>query len=279
MTAAAAIDASLPFHVFSTVEPLRADYARLESTSYPSIRLDEPPSRLLRKSAAALEMLQLIGGIWEFLATRGLRWVELSPSLLGQIESDVLKRVRLDAEAVALEFLDCFGPPPSVPAVIEPSAEALSRAVRSALEQIPIEHLEDLAARTGLEPFGHRCRVAYDALRAFTRRIDPAQQNQLRVAGEAFARGSLSLVDIATLLAVHPVDAVDLLESHGYYRPVEALALGDDERKTRLAAIRADRLHRGGAPAWTQEAISRDTVASERIEGVDARRWILRGGA
>jgi len=280
MAAAAAIHPSLSFHVFSTVEPLRADFVRLESPAYPFVRFDEPPQQLLRKSAASLEMLRLIFGVWEIARARGVSWLALSPAFIEAIEPELIERLQLDPEQVAAEFFACFGPPPSPPPqVVEPSPEALSRALRSALEQIPIEQLEALAARYGLEPTAHRCRVAYDELRAFARRVDPGQQEQLRVAGEAFARGALSVEEVATLLGVHPVDAAALLESHGYYRSLDVLTLSDDARSEHLARIRRDRLARAGRPAATVESIGRDTVASERIEGIDARRWISRSGA
>ncbi|HEY2510253.1 MAG TPA: hypothetical protein VGI39_05335 [Polyangiaceae bacterium] len=72
-------------------------------------------------------------------------------------------------------------------------------------------------------------------------------------------------------------DAVAFLEDHGHARPLEALRLTDEERARRYAAMRADRLARCGArPDDAGRLVMRNVVASQRIEGVDARSWLRR---
>jgi len=75
------------------------------------------------------------------------------------------------------------------------------------------------------------------------------------------------------------VDAVALLEQGGFQRPLDVIALSENERTEVYRRMRLDRLARKGSFAASAEAVSRDVVASERIEGVDARDWIPREGS
>lgn len=47
--------------------------------------------------------------------------------------------------------------------------------------------------------------------------------------------------------------------------------MSPEEREKKLAAIRADRLARGGKPAPSEESVIRSVVASMRLAGHDAR--------
>jgi hypothetical protein len=152
----------------------------------------------------------------------------------------------------------------------------LVRRIRSLLDICPIDDLETHASKTGLENYGHRCRVAFEGLKGFVLRNDPRQQAKAAVVGREFQRGSLSLDEVGTLLNLSPGDAAAYLEERGYWRPIDLLRLTDEQRDVRLEAIRADRLRRSGRLPFSREAIARDVIASERIENVDARRWIQR---
>jgi hypothetical protein len=233
---------------------------------------------LLEKSAVLLETILLVAVIHEALSSRGRRWSDLTRALVRDIDALVRERSRLDPEAVTQEFVRCFGRPQAPSQPVDIADDMLIRALRAAIEQCPIDHLEEISRPVGLERFGHRARIAYDGIRAFIRRTDPTQQEQLRIAGEAFKAGKLTLTEVAKLLEMHPVDAVAALEEHGYDRSLRTIALSEEERAAIYARMRADRLARNGEPAPTHESIARDTVASERIEGVDARRWIHREG-
>jgi hypothetical protein len=276
-TASALLEPSFSVFAFVGAESeLRRKYLGLGARAV--VAEAEPPLSLLEKSAVVLETLVLVAAIHEALAVRGRRWSELSPAVVEEIDPIVQERSGLDPETVFADFVRLFGKPQSQPARVDIAEDMLVRALRGAVEQCPIDYLEEIARPIGRERFGHRCRIAYDAIRAFVRRHDPAQQEQLRVAGEAFKAGKLSLIEVAKLLEVHPVDAVALLEEHGYDRSLATLALTDEEREAVYSRMRADRLARRGEPAWTHESVARETVASERIEGVDARRWIHREG-
>lgn len=94
--------------------------------------------------------------------------------------------------------------------------------------------------------------------------------------GELYATGAISITEAAKMLCRHPSDALAELEERGYRRSPEALALSAEDEAALFRRIRADRERRGGAPAFSAERVAREAIASERLEGVDARRW-LRG--
>ena len=53
-----------------------------------------------------------------------------------------------------------------------------------------------------------------------------------------------------------------------------AIRLDEDARSRILALMEQDRRARGGRPAYDRAYVQRDVIASERIEGVDAREWV-----
>jgi len=275
----AAIEPNPLFHAFFDVEPqLREQYLRLSSVPRTEAGPAESPARLIEQTACFLELLLVSSFLCESLVARGLSPADVTPDLVAEIRELSITMYGLDPVVV----LDTARRHLEITATgkeeFELSLEAIVRALSSFLEACPIEHLEQLAATYRLEAFGHRCRVAYDGIRAFVLRNDPSQKLQIRVLGQAYARGSLSVVDVATLLELHPVDAVALLESQGFKRGLDRISLDDAGRAEIFARMRQDRLDRAGTPAWSPESIARDVVASERIEGVDARRWIPRDG-
>jgi hypothetical protein len=153
------------------------------------------------------------------------------------------------------------------------------RSVDSLLTFCPIEMLEsieEVARANALADLGHRCRVAYEGLQAFVHRNNSRHDAGARVVGRAYAEGRLSLAEVAAVLRVSSSDAVAFLETNGFCRSLETIALPDDERQRILAKIREDRLKRGGKPDATA-LVARSVIASQRIEGVDARPWVPRG--
>ena len=275
---AAAISPDSLFQAVFSIEPgLRAQYLRLESV--PQSSTDSPPAVLIEKSTYFLDLLLVGAFVHEALAQLGCSSItEITPEIAAEVRSRTIAIYGRDPVVVADEAhrhleIDL----PKQPE-FQLSLEAVVRAMKSVLEICPIEHLEQLAATHRLETWGHRCRIAYDGIKAFVLRNAASQRAQVSVVGHAFVRGSLSVSDVATLLEVHPVDAVALLESHGFRRSLEQITLETSKRSKALADMRADRITRAGEPAWTHESIARDVVASERLEGVDARRWIVRDG-
>lgn len=154
----------------------------------------------------------------------------------------------------------------------------LTRRVRSVLDACPIDEIEQSAAVLESQDWGHRARVAFDGLQALLFRTDERCVEQLRIAGSAYEKGHISVEEVAKLLAVHPVDALAMLDQAGFHRPIELLEIAADARAKIFERMRTDRLSRSHAFEPSAEMIARDVVASERIEGVDARRWIPREG-
>jgi hypothetical protein len=153
------------------------------------------------------------------------------------------------------------------------------RSVDSLLTFCPIEMLEsieEVARANALADLGHRCRVAYEGLQAFVHRNNSRHDAGARVVGRAYAEGRLSLAEVAAVLRVSSSDAVAFLEASGFCRSLETIALPDDERQRILARIREDRLKRAGKPEGTA-LVARSVIASQRIEGMDARPWVPRG--
>jgi hypothetical protein len=101
-------------------------------------------------------------------------------------------------------------------------------------------------------------------------RIDDA----LRALGPDYAAGTAALDDVCKILDVSISDGVALLEQFGYARPREHIALSDAQRDEMFASLRASRLERAGRPHASLPRIVRDVVATQRIEGIDARPWI-----
>jgi hypothetical protein len=257
---------------------LRPQYFKLTSAAAPSQGAPVPIAPLVKQTAELLELVLVGAFLFESLTARGGSLARLTPEVASEVREQALAMYGLDPGEVFEAARKHLPVDPTQTPDFEPSLEALVRAMNSLLASCPIEQIEQLAMTHHIEAFGHRCRIAYDGIKAFVLRNGSSEQAQISVLGHAYVRGSLSIDDVATLLELHPVDAVALLESHGFNRRLEQIALHDSRRTQILSRMREDRLARTGEPAWTNESIARDVVASERLEGVDARRWIPRDG-
>lgn len=194
-------------------------------------------------------------------------------------EADLIRRVNmrtgLDTRAILRDVTHHFPPVPPKHAEADVSVDLVLRLVKVALSGCPIEALQSAAVAHGLEELGHRCRVAYEGLQAFVLRADPDTQGRVRLVGEIYQAGAFSVPDVALLLGLGPADAVALLESHGYARPLAHIRLGPERREQMLSALRRDRLE--DPRPWrapTEEETVRHVIASERLEGIDARAWL-----
>ena len=154
--------------------------------------------------------------------------------------------------------------------------EQAVRVIASFTALCPIDTLQRAGAQPGMHAASHRCLVAYEWLQAFVRRHSPEAVRSSKLIGRAYAEGRLSIDEAAVLLVLTPSDAVDYFEKHGFCRTSEVYKLSDEQRQAMLADIRRDRLARGGQPRFSQAMVARDVIASERIEGVDARAWVRR---
>jgi len=138
----------------------------------------------------------------------------------------------------------------------------------------PIDWLEQIARERDEPALGHRCRQALDGIRSFVLRNDGARSEARDAIGRAYADVRLSLNEVGVLLGMSPSDAIAFLENHGYICDASARQRTEQSVAEDLAAINADRLARAGAPRPDADLIRRDVIASQRIEGIDARLWL-----
>ena len=228
-------------------------------------RVQPSDGELLERIALSLELATVTGCLLEMLASGSKPTVD-----------DLSAATGFDAGRTLLEGRRAFGEG-GVDPEIEPTLEDMLRIASGALHLFPVEQVQDHAVRVGRPDVSHRLRVAYDALAAFVYRHDPRHQRQVRAVGEGYRQGRFSIDEAAAFLEMDQPDTLALLESAGYAQPLGEIRLSDEQRAEALRRIRADRKARGGR----QESgghVARSVIASERLEGVDARPWIRKTG-
>jgi len=183
----------------------------------------------------------------------------------------------LDLEAVVKEHQlyfrhDSQNP---LPAELDPKAirDSLVRQAHAAVVSCPIDELVRLGEVAGRPDLSHRCRMAWERLRAAIRRSSAAEDPRLPTLGVAYAEGRLALEEVVTLMAMRPEDVVVLLERFGYVRHIDAIRAAPDLQR-RLESARDDRLRRKGRPDPNPSLLGREVIATQRIEDVDARPWV-----
>jgi len=267
-------------HFSDAEQRLRDRYLQLGSDIREE-RIRNDPESLVKNSARLLEVVLVAACVQEALHDLDVDRDNLTPEAAERIRERVRFMQGLDPAQVldeAERHLIHDHRERSGDHSFRLSMEVVLRSVRSLVEVCTVAYLEAVAAELGIEPWGHRCRVAYDALKAFVVRNDPGEQPGLSVLGRKFVEGSLTVSELSAVLRVHPSDAVKLLEDHGFHRSPEQLRLSETDRSGIFEAMRSDRMARGGAPDYRREHVLRDTLASERIEGIDARRWVTTRG-
>jgi hypothetical protein len=268
---------------------LRREYILVEAPPCPQPRTSQPriarvPQKkvahkdLLRDSAAFLELLVVLVAWFEAAEELGL-------STLGEALHDAARLDRVtraitgyDPAKVVKENVHRFPakllrrtPDPATPM----RAETFIRYGEVALATCPIVGFEVTAARIGAPELGHRCRKAFDWLAASTRRVRLKRDDVGRVVGGAYRDGRLSVYEVAGAMGVPVVDAIAFLDEHGFARSVDKLRLDEGERARVLDAMRRDRIERkGSALPNAHDVAVRTVIASQRIEDVDARRWL-----
>lgn len=271
--------ASLPepgklFHTFTSEEPkLRASYLDIERMG--AAPLAQTAEKVVKDSAVILELLGTTVCLFEALEDEQIDQRHVTGPQAALLRERVRTMCGLDPVSVLRDAVGRLGMPTAPPVGMpEPTLPTLVYVTRAILAACPIEGLEQMAADHAFETWGHRCRVAYAALQAFVLRNDAREQPRLQLVGRQYAEGVITIAEAATLLTLTVPDTVFQLELHGFHRPIDVITLTPDERQARLARIRADRQARRGWPTLDPDHAARDAIASERIEGVDARRWI-----
>lgn len=232
----------------------------------------------LQDSAAFLELLVVLGAWFEAAEELGLRTLgevmphgarlaKLTHSITGYDPAVVAQQ---NAHRFPQELLQRT-PDPHTPM----RADAFVNQGEVAVATCPIAELERHATRIGEPALGHRCRRAFDSLAASTRRIRLNRDHVGRVLGAAYRDGRLTAYELAAVMQVTVVDAIAFLDEHGFARSVDKLQLTDAERARVFQKMRSDRIARNGSPpANAGDVAVRNVIASQRIEAVDARRWL-----
>ena len=234
---------------------------------------------ILKKSVAWLELFHFGALIWEYIHQHEVR----SLDQLAERASEIAQHVRSafpDVEA-AQGIRNILGEttPPTEGFASDWPTNDWSQLVRSfdaIVAECPIERLEAIGQRLDEPRLAHRARSAYDALRAFLRRHDPERAEVMRIVGEQYQRGNIGIREAARLLHMSTSDAVFELEQDGFSRSPEQITLTEADREATYQRLRQRRLLRVESAAVDSDLVERDVIASERIEGVDARAWIRR---
>jgi hypothetical protein len=230
---------------------------------------------MLKKSVAWLELFHISALTWEYIHQHDIHSLEQ----LEEHASEIVRRILLaipDVEAHQ-ETRDILGELP-IPAEIVSGWPAddwpqLIRSFDAIVAECPIERLEAIGRSLDEPRLAYRARCAYDALQAFVRRHDPRRAEVMRIVGEQYRRGNLRVHDAARLLGMSSSDATFELEQDGFSRAPEQITLTEAEREAAYLRLRQRRLQHV-TPAADPDLVKRDVIASERIEGVDARAWI-----
>lgn len=104
-----------------------------------------------------------------------------------------------------------------------------------------------------------------------------AAERALAEGGEAWLHGDPTAEETLRSMGMLSVDLMAVLDANDAGRPVSEMRLDDARRDDILARLRADRLARAGAPRMRTDLVIRDVIASQRIEGVDARAIVFEG--
>ncbi len=229
------------------------------------------------KSARLLEFIHVAATAWELLSVPG------APSIENygyeKLRADVIDRCSLDPVSVVEGVRDFIPPVEDLPATTAlPSTEIVVRAIGSIVNSCPENRLRELALAAGLGLKWHRAEVALRCLRIFLLKNDLDSQRRVDMLGELYQLGRLDIPYIAEFLNASIGDTVSILEDRGFARSLDVVALPTAERSAKLRSIRRDRIQRedGSVAHAFPEYVDRAVIASERIEGIDARPWLIR---
>jgi len=256
----------------------RRRYIELAERAARAAASEPDPLLLLKTGTAWLELFHVSALTWEYFHQHDIRSLDqLQPHAAG-----LDRHVRAafpDVAVAARDIRRILGEALSEDLPHDWPTMEWSQVVRSfdaIVTECPIVQFELMGRRLNEPHLAHRARSAYDALRAFVRRHDPERAEVMRIVGEQYQRGNIRIRDAARLLGLTTSDAVFELEQDGFGRAAPEITLTESERAAAYQRLRQRRLQRSTPPVVDPELVERDVIASERIEGVDARAWIRR---
>jgi hypothetical protein len=153
-----------------------------------------------------------------------------------------------------------------------PDLDMLAAAIEKLTSKFELDVVKQACVELDTPEVCSRIICTHEALCRFVARHDRWTERSVRILGVDYCAGRLPLQELAKLLSLSIPDTIVRLEQCGYSRPLEAIKLSEAERDEAFARMRQDRQRRGGTAEASASAIARDVIASQRIEGIDARR-------
>ena len=193
-----------------------------------------------------------------------------SLSAAKSLSAKITERAHLIAGFDVRPFLSSVGAASTLPVPasddlqLDRLREVFSRHVLASLAAFPAEEVKALTTQLDDAEMAHRIFQDAQKLAAIARRADDVWAHRLNDAGALFLEGRIEVADVARLWGRAPQEVAADFERLGFVRQVETIELDDVERRRRLAQVTRS----SGA---SRERIARDVVASQRIEGIDAR--------
>jgi hypothetical protein len=248
---------------------LRIDYQRMPSA--PS----EEARQIVRGATALIEILYVSAVCIESAHRCGVTTLRQMTTCGGEIFRMVHSLTSLPTMNVVQENAKLIQ---QMEQISKPQPEdlipELSGVVSSACAMertFPEKELTELATRFGIHEYGARITFALDGIRRLITRNDPLVDQRMRTLGPEYVAGELTLDQVAGVLGLNIPDTVARLEDCGFARPVEHVALTEHARDELYAELRKMRAQ--GVPSGARR-VMRDVIATQRIEGIDARVWI-----
>lgn len=260
----------------------RRIHRRMATLSWPDPTLPSLRVADINLAAAFIDVLGFCLGFLEVVHLRGITdWPQLDDvrdgdQMLRELRATTGSSVDHVGSALALLIRKAgsenIEPPPSL-------ADTKAQILQSAgefLRSFPLAEICELARSMGQADLAHRIHTGMEQLQANYNRLHAPASSQFFIAAVAYVNGSIELDVAAKLLGLCRSDLVAALETQGFNRPSDAILLDDTHRATILERLKKDRAQRAGKLHVDSDLLARDVIATQRIEGVDARRWLPR---
>jgi hypothetical protein len=234
---------------------------------------------LLLFSARLLEVYVVIALTTESASALQIKTLGELIAQAKPIAESVIARSHLDLRQVVNENKDLFeeaslkGKSPDEP--IKVSVHSLLQRISAFLPQVHIQGLEEESRLSGDSILGQRCMRAYRQLEEFVSRHQPRLEKTIKALGPAYQEGRLSIQEIGETLGLQSWDVVPELERYGFFRSISTNELQPERRQKILAKLREERLTRSKTATINENVTVRNVLASQRIEDVDVRLWLI----
>lgn len=144
----------------------------------------------------------------------------------------------------------------------------MSETIRGRLQRTQFDQVLAIAREIGELQLCHDLRTSFERLDALTLRVSAEWEPRLREAAQLYMEGKLEIPQVARLVGASSADIAAEFERLGFVRHLATIRLSEAERLQR--AEQAMRPSSRDA----RDGVVREVVASQRIEGIDARRHL-----